>query len=284
MRFSLQKKIPYWLLAAAALPVGAWLVGRWVVGRAVRRAVANLFAPAPAAAVAVAARVYQPAQLAGLPDPVQRYFRRVLRPGQPYLRYARLRHDGQFKAGLDQAWRPIIGEQYFRAEPPGFLWRGTTTWFTACDQYVAGRGALTVWLLSALPIVRARGPIYDQGDLVRWLAESVWFPTSLLPGAGARWTPVDDHSATLTLTDHGLTVIFVVHFNAEDEIERCETHRYRDATHFDGWVTHLADYRAWHGLRIPTQAEVAWVIDGIEHPYARFTVREIEYDQPRMYA
>ncbi len=265
------------------LPVGAWLAGRWVAGRARRRDVANLFAQAAAVAPDAATRVYQLEQLAGLPAPVQRYFRRVLRPGQPYLRSARLRHDGQFKAGLDQAWMPIIGEQYFRAEPPGFVWLGTTSWFTACDQYVAGRGRLTVRLLGALPIVRAHGPIYDQGDLVRWLAESVWFPTSLLPGAGANWTPVDDHSASLTLTDHGLTVAYVVHFNAADEIERCETHRYRNETHFDGWVTHLADYREWHGVRIPTQAEVAWVIDGLEHPYARFTVREIEYDQPRAY-
>ncbi len=267
-------------MAAAALPFGAWLVGRWVTRRAVRRQVTLLFADA---APDAPPRTYQPEQLAGLPAPVQRYFRRVLRPGQPYLRCARLRHDGEFKTGLDQPWGPITGEQYFRADVPGFVWVGTTPWFTAADQYVNGRGALTVWLLGAVPIVRSRGPIYDQGDLVRWLGESVWFPTSLLPDARVSWLPLDDHSATLTLTDHGLTVAYVVHFNAQDEIAWCETHRYRDATHLDGWVTHLAAYRAWHGVRIPTEAEVAWVIEGVEHPYARFHLREIEYDQPQAY-
>ena len=284
MTSQLKAKPLYWLLAAPALPFAAWLLGRWVAGRAGRREVARLFAQAGGPATDAGVSVYQPEQLAELPAPVQRYFRRVLRPGQPYVRCARLRHDGQFKAGLDNAWVPITGEQYFRADVPGFVWVGTTAWFTASDRYVAGRGALTVWLLGALPIVRGHGPIYDQGDLVRWLGESVWFPTSLLPGAGVSWAPIDDHSATLSLTDHGLTVACVVHFNSWGEIERCETHRYRDATHFDVWVTRCAAYRVWHGVRIPTQAEAAWVIEGVEHPYARFRLREIEYDQPWVYA
>lgn len=278
------KKELFWLLPVVALPLGGWLLGRWLARRAVRREVALLFAEVGDEPVTGVGSVYQVAQLAGLPAPVQRYFRRVLRPGQPYLRYARLRHDGHFKAGLDQAWTSITGEQYFRADAPGFVWVGTTPWFVASDQYVGGRGALTVWLMGALPIVRGRGPSYDQGDLVRWLGESVWFPTGLLPSKRISWLPLDDHSATLRLTDHGLMVAYVVHFNADDEIERCETHRYRDATHVDGWITRCSAYREWHGVRIPTQAEVAWVIEGVEHPYARFRVREIEYDQPLAYA
>ncbi|MBC7447441.1 MAG: hypothetical protein H7330_05225 [Hymenobacteraceae bacterium] len=273
------EKLAYWLLPAVALPVGAWLLGRWLVARAVRGEVEKLFAD-PAAAPA---NVYQPEQLAGLPPPVQRYFRRVLRPGQPYLRSVRLRHDGQFRAGLNQGWMPITGEEYFRADAPGFVWVGTTASFTACDQYVAGRGARRAWLLGALPVVRGQGAVYDQGELLRWLAESVWFPTSLLPGAHVGWSPIDDRSATLTLSDHRLTVVCVMHFNAEDEIGRGEMYRARYTTYSDRWVARYAAYREWHGVRIPTQAEVTWEIDGVEHPYARFTVRVLDYAQPRAF-
>ncbi|WP_298360037.1 DUF6544 family protein [Runella sp.] len=36
-------------------------------------------------------------QLVGLPEPVKRYFKHVVKEGQPYISYARLKHDGQFR-------------------------------------------------------------------------------------------------------------------------------------------------------------------------------------------
>ena len=40
------------------------------------------------------------AQLAGLPDPVHRYFKYALPDGQPYLSYLRLQHSGTFKTAV----------------------------------------------------------------------------------------------------------------------------------------------------------------------------------------
>ena len=149
------------ILSALAVPVIATLTGRWLVARQVRRDVADLFALADTGPV----NTYAPAQLNDLPAPVQRYFRHGLKPGQPYLRDVRLRHDGQFKTDLKKDWMPITGDEYFRADIPGYIWIGTTTWFTARDQYVAGRGSLTVRLLGTLPIVQGSGSSYDQGEL-----------------------------------------------------------------------------------------------------------------------
>jgi hypothetical protein len=267
------------ILLVIAAPVIAWLTGRWLAARQIRRDVADLFSQAETGPV----KTYDPAQLADLPAPVQRYFRHVLKPGQPYLRTVRLRHDGQFKTDLKKDWMPITGEEYFLADKPGYIWIGTTAWFTACDQYVAGRGSLTVRLLGTAPIMKGIGPAYNQGELLRWLAETAWFPTSLLPGGRAVWSPVDDHSATLTLTDKGLTVSCLMLFNDQDELVRCQAQRSTDATHTQPWVCYLSDYRDWHGLRVPTQGGAAWVIDGEEKQYASFMLRDIEYDKPQVY-
>jgi hypothetical protein len=267
------------ILSALALPVAALLASRWLVARQTRRDVAELFSLADTGP----AMTYDPAQLVDLPAPVQRYFRHVLKPGQPYLRSVRLRHDGQFKTDLKKDWIAIRGEEYFRADTPHYIWIGQTTWFSARDQYVAGRGSLTVRLLGVLPIVQGSGPSFDQGELLRWLAEAVWFPTSLLPGGKAVWSPVDDYSATLTLTDQGLTVSCLMSFNEKNELVRCQAQRYSDETHLETWLCRLSDYHDWHGLRVPTQASAAWVIDDEELPYARFILRDIEYDQPRAY-
>ena len=267
------------ILSVLAVPTIAALTGRWLVARQVRRDVADLFAEADTGPVTT----YDPAQLVGLPAPVQRYFRHVLTPGQPYLRTVRLKHDGDFKTDLEKDWMPITGEEYFLADKPGYIWIGTTTWFTARDQYVAGHGSLTVRLLGTLPIQHGSGPAFDQGEILRWLAETAWFPTSLLPGGPAVWSPVDDHSATLTLTDHGLTVSCLMSFNENDELVRCEAQRQSDETHAQTWVCRLFDYRERQGVLVPTQGGAAWVIGGEEKPYARFILRDIEFDQPVAY-
>ena len=136
-------------------------------------------------------QVYRKEQLEGLPEPVQRYFRHVLKDGRPYVGSVRLTHDGEFKTSLDKEWIRIEGEQFFTAEEPGFLWIGKTALFTARDMYIGGEGRIVVSLLSLFKVVDGRGEKYDQGELLRWLGESVWFPTNLLPRPGLQgWMPV----------------------------------------------------------------------------------------------
>ncbi|MCX6210877.1 MAG: hypothetical protein NTZ59_15565 [Bacteroidetes bacterium] len=129
----------------------------------------------------VSDKIFYEDQLMGLPQPVKRYFKLVLKDGQPYINYARLLHNGQFKTGLKKKWINIRGEQYFTTSTPGFIWKGVTTFFTARDMYIGNNGRLVVSLLSLINIVDARGEKYNRGELLRWLSESVWFPTNLLP-------------------------------------------------------------------------------------------------------
>jgi hypothetical protein len=224
------------------------------------------------------ASVFKESQLAGLPAPVQRYFRHVLTAGQFSQRSLRLRHTGWFKTDLDKDWLAIDGEQYISAEPPAFIWQGTTRWFTARDEYGAGHGRLTVRLLGAVPVVRGHGPHYDQGELLRWLAECAWLPTRLLPGPDVAWTAIDDHAARLTCTPDGQAVTLLVRFNEHDEIAECEALRYFGDTTQLPWVGRFAQYQRRQGMLVPLVAEVSWVVDGQRIPYARFTVQTLEYD------
>ena len=127
-------------------------------------------------------KTYTQELLTGLPEPVQRYFKYVLREGQHKITTVRFKHDGQFKTGAEKSWVAIKGEQYVTTETPGFIWKGTTTLFTARDLYIADKGRLTVSLFSVIKVVDAKGKNYDQGELLRWLGESVLYPTNLLPG------------------------------------------------------------------------------------------------------
>jgi hypothetical protein len=173
---------------------------------------------------------------------------------------------------------PIAGEQYITADPPGFLWQGTTRWFTARDEYVAGHGGLAVRLLGAVPIVHGHGPHYDQGELLRWLSEAAWLPTALLPSQRIAWTAVDDQSARLTLTQAGQAVTCLVRFNEQNEIATCEALRYFSDIELLPWEARFSQSRRQLGLLGPCAGEASWVVNEQRQPYAQFFVQKFDYE------
>ena len=99
------------LLAVAAI------VGRVSLSIQFHKEVKTLFASSKN----ISNKTFEYTALFGLPEPVQRYFKHVIKNGQPYISYVRLKHSGQFKTDLKKDWVPIKGEQYFTAEKPGFI-------------------------------------------------------------------------------------------------------------------------------------------------------------------
>jgi hypothetical protein len=222
-------------------------------------------------------------QLTGLPAPVQRYFKYVLKDGQPYISYVSLLHEGQFKTGLDKGWTDIKGEQYFTIEKPGFIWKGTTNLFTARDMYIADKGRLIVSLLSLYNVVDGQGDSFNQGELLRWLAENVWFPTNLLPSDNLNWVAIDENTAKLTFRYNGMSLFYIVTFNSSGEITQMETKRYMDKNKLETWIGKLKNYKEINGVAVPTAIEAIWRLEKGDFSYARFRVTKIVYNQPKIF-
>ena len=222
-------------------------------------------------------------QLEGLPEPVQRYFKHVLKEGQPYISCIRLKHDGQFKTDLKKDWVNIQGEQYFTTETPGFIWKGTTSMFTARDMYIGDIGRLVVSLFSVYNIVDDKGGKFNQGELLRWLGESVWFPTNLLPSENMQWTAIDSSSAKLTFNHKGLSLFYIINFNEKGEILQMETKRYMDEKRLETWIIKPNKFEERSGMIIPIQAEVFWRLKEGNFSYAKFNVTKIEYNNPEKF-
>lgn len=222
-------------------------------------------------------------QLEGLPAPVQRYFKHVLPEGQPYVESVRLKHDGRFKTEVDKGWTDIKGEQYFTSATPGFLWVGKTSLFTARDMYIRDQGRLVVKLFSLIKVVDEKGSHIDQGELLRWLGESVWFPTNLLPRKNLEWSPLNDTSARVTFTHNGLSVYLNLFFNENDEIVRLETERYMEKDRLEKWFGELSDYREVNGIKVPMHIKASWDLQEKTHTYADFQINKIEFDVPERF-
>jgi hypothetical protein len=270
----LMKKTALFILLAGAIIVIIFFIGKLSLAFQFNREVAELFAQSGD----ISLRRYSENQIADLPVPVQRYFKHVLIEGQPYISTVRLRHNGQFKQTQQSDWVDITGEQYFTTDPPGFIWKGKTSLFTARDMYLSGKGRIIVTLFSLFNIIRGEGPAYDQGELLRWLGESAWFPTNLLPNEHVEWSPIDDQSARLNFDYNGLSLSFLVRFNENNEIAEVETKRYMGEENLQTWVGRYYDYKEVDGILIPARVEAVWLLGEGEHNYARFNIEEIEFD------
>lgn len=223
-------------------------------------------------------------QLDSLPEPVQRYFKHVLKDGQAYISYARIKHDGQFKADLKKGWMNISGEQYATTENPGFIWKGTTAMFVARDMYISNQGRLIVSLFSVYNMVDAKGKVkYDIGELLRWLGESILYPTNFLPSDRLTWHSMDDNKAKLTFQYNGLSLFFIITVNEIGEITEMETKRYMGEENLETWVIKATKYAEWNNVLVPTVFDVLWRLEQGDFSYAKFNITAIEYDKPEKF-
>lgn len=263
------------LLFIVTLPALTYLFGRIIFAFQFRNQVKAVFSKSKR----ILDQQFSKSQLIGLPEPVKRYFNHIFVDNQAYISYVRLRHNGQFKTDINKKWTPIKGEQYFTIEKPGFIWKGETSLFTARDFYIANKGRLIVTLFSLLNIVDGQGKEFDEGEFQRWLSESVWFPTNLLPSKHLKWIAINKHSAKLLFIHNEKSVEFVVSFNSIGEIVQMETMRFMQKGNKEIWIVKFADYKKLNGILIPTKNEAYWRIEGKDFCYARFNLLDIEYDK-----
>ncbi|MFB6172472.1 MAG: DUF6544 family protein [Haloarculaceae archaeon] len=277
-------------LGAAGLALGgvaaAAGVGRARFDRAIARRVDDLLA----ASRSPAGGPFSAAALSDLPDPVRRYLRTAIEDGRPAVGTVRLEQRGEFRLGGDASapWKPLTATQHFTTDPPGFVWDARIEVaprvpVRVVDAYVDGQGSLRAKLLSAVTVAEADpGPEMDDGELLRYLAECVWFPTALLPAAGVEWAPIDDRTARATVEHRGGTASLTFHFDDRDLVERVHAgRRYRQETDaFTPWTGYFEDYVSRGGLRVPTRARVEWNLPDGDLPYWRATVSSIDHQPP----
>lgn len=252
----------------------------------------ELLARLDAARVPVRPRRVDFRDLEGLPAPVRRYFRLVLRDGQPMVAGVSARHTGTFNVGRSaDRWKPFASHQTVITYRPGFDWDGRVALAPGLpvrvhDAYVAGEGVLNASVIGLFPVVDVRGGgEVAEGELMRFFAEAAWYPTALLPGRGVRWDAVDGRSASATLTDGGVCVTLLFAF---DERGLIETVRAEARGRTVGgrivptpWRGRFWDYQERGGMRVPLEGEVAWSPPEGEKPYWRGRIYDVSYEFAR---
>lgn len=232
---------------------------------------------------------YNMQEIENLPAPVARYFRTVLKDGQPIVTAATVEHVGSFNlSATGEQWKPFTSTQRVVTRRPGFVWNARIAMAPGIsvyvhDAYVDGEGILTPAILGLLPMVgNISARDLAEGEFIRFFAEAAWYPTALLPGQGVSWQAVDAHSATATLADGPISATMLVNFNQAGLIESV---RVEARAAMVGkvvvptpWEGRWYNYQECDGMLVPLNAEAAWLHADGRQPYWRGTITSITHE------
>lgn len=222
---------------------------------------------------------FEPDSIADLPPAAERYLRHAIAPRTALACRVELTMDGQLR--LRDRWLSFTADETLAARS-GFVWRpkvrlGLGLRFSGADFHVDGTGGQRFALAGLVPIVRSDGPAIDRSSAGRFLAESVWLPTSLLPTMGAEWEGVDDRRARVTLptVEESLTVTV----DEEGAVKSVETLRLDgDTGEMRPFGASIERERTVDGVTIPSRLEVGWGFGTDEYePFFRAELRDVAF-------
>lgn len=277
-----------------AMVLGVLIAALQVVGRYGRyrwaEATQCLLSQLEAARIPANGVRYNAQEILGLPAPVQRYFRAVLKDGQPIVTAANVQHTGSFNltAFSPRAlWFPFTSVQRVVTRRPGFVWNARMALLPGVaihvhDAYVAGVGILhpALWGLLSLGQQQGRGDI-ARAEMMRYMMEATWYPTALLPSQGGTWVAVDDVSADATMVDGDIHMTMRYTFDAAGQVTTIVASA-RGAL-VDGkvvmlpWEGRMSNYQQRDGMRVPLTGEAAWLMSDGRKPYWRGTIVSVAY-------
>jgi hypothetical protein len=206
---------------------------------------------------------------AGLPAPVDRWFRAEFPAGLPVYDTVVMQGTGIMRiAGIGLPFRHRVELRPGR----GFYRKMDLTWFNIAflhglDTCIDGVGVMNT------PVGPASGPKVDQAaNIVSWL-ELLPVPGVLAENPRVRWEPIDAGSARLVVPYEDGEDSLVVGFDpVSGEPTSARTSRYRatDSADKTGWVAMMSDRKQLPGGmgKVASKMDVQW--DGDTKPWATF--------------
>lgn len=144
------------------------------------------------------ANLFEQAMLAGLDEPVRRYFAHAVSEGAPLAPGVRLTMTGRIKVGT---WLAFSARQ--EGDGRSFAWHarvgaGPVTLLRVLDRFAAGAGSTEGRLLGRFRIFHAADVDTARSGAGRAALESIFAPAALLPQRGVTWRAESDELIVAT--------------------------------------------------------------------------------------
>ena len=224
--------------------------------------------------------------LLDLPAPIQRYLTYTGVVGMDWIEKVQLKYVGKFRTAADKPWMPMVAKQSYTTDPASFSWDAKfkvagIPLLRVIDKYENGKGSMLGKLAGVFTIFDVRGDEMDQGAMVRYLNEIMWFPTAFF-SEKISWQAIDVQSAQVTYTDYGTSVSARLFIDEEGRLTNFVAERYREenGTYVLGtWSTPIDAYGEFNGLNLPIHGVAMWNLPKGDFPYIELTIKELLYNR-----
>ena len=224
------------------------------------------------------------ADVALLPETVQRYLRFMGVIGRPRDWSFRLGFTGRFRRSRKESWMKCEAWQYNTMLGTARIFHIRLRFFGIVpvigrDTYANGLGRMLIRLLDVATVGDGTGEAYDIGELVTYLNDGIMMAPGMLLVPEVQWSAVDHRSFDVALTDHGRAVkarVLLDDRGAPIEFETTDRF-YSDPKNPAKvtrcrWTTPMEAFQALDGRRLPKRGQAVWHPPDGEFAYADFTL------------
>ncbi|GAB4136724.1 MAG: hypothetical protein Fur0041_11290 [Bacteroidia bacterium] len=225
-------------------------------------------------------------QIQHLPEPVRKWLSNAHVIGHKKIHEVWLKQKGRMRTTPDGDWMDSDARQYFNVTAPGFIWitdvsSGPFIKMRGRDKFENGKGHMLIKVWSVIPVADAKGKEIDQGTMLRYLGEIVWFPSAALEPY-LKWEAVDSSCAKVIMTLNGDSVNAMFRFNTIGDPVSFEAERYytgKKQTTLEKWVVEIDpnSYRNFGLFRVPAKSAVVWKLKEGDFKWFELEITDIRY-------
>ena len=231
--------------------------------------------------------ILTPDDIRSLPEPVQKYLIYVGAVGKPKVQNFRVVFNGSMKRNRKSNWMPILSQQYnFFDEPSRFFYIRAKMFgipFDGLHVYAGNTATMQIKVASLFQVVDAKGEKMSHGETVTVLNDMCFMAPATLISKNIQWETIDSYTVKAEYTNDKITISAILTFNEKGElINFLSDDRYycEDGKTYLSypWSTPIRNYIEIDGRKVPSYGEAIWHMPEGEFCYAKFDLKEIEYN------
>ena len=222
-----------------------------------------------------------------LPDPVQNYLRYTGAIGKPKVYDFRVVSSGEMKRKMGGNWMNIASEQHnFYSDYARLFYIESSLYgipFNGLHKYIGNKATMQIKVASIFQVVDAKGEEMDQSETVTFLNDMCLFAPATLIDKNIQWEQVDPLTVKARFVNEGIAISATLYFNEKGELinftsdDRYFTENGDEYINYK-WSTPVNRYEDSGGRKIATYGEAIWHTPEGEFSYAKFDLKEIEYN------